>query len=86
LRGTTVAGIGQFAAVHSLGVELTPVAVDDTAEMERGVAAFARSGNSGLIVTAASTGSRRELIIALAFRFRLPADLSLSLLRLDGAR
>jgi putative tryptophan/tyrosine transport system substrate-binding protein len=77
LRGTTVAGIGQFAAVqsgaHSLGVELTPVGVHDTAEMERGVAAFARAGSGGLIVTTAGTGSRRDLIIALASRFRLPA-------------
>jgi putative tryptophan/tyrosine transport system substrate-binding protein len=76
LRGTTVAGIGQFAAVqsgaHSLGVELTPVGVHDTTEMERGVAAFARSGSGGLIVTAAGTGSRRNLIIALASRLRLP--------------
>jgi putative tryptophan/tyrosine transport system substrate-binding protein len=77
LRGTTVASIGQFAAVqsgaHSLGVELIPVGVHDTTEMERGVAAFARSGNGGLIVTAAGTGSRRNLIIALASRFMLPA-------------
>jgi putative ABC transport system substrate-binding protein len=88
LRGTTVAGIGQFAAVqsgaHSLGVELTPVGVDDTAEMERGVAAFARSGNGGLIVTAAGTGSRRELIIALASRFRLPAIYPYRYYALDG--
>jgi putative tryptophan/tyrosine transport system substrate-binding protein len=77
LRGTTVASIGQFAAVqsgaHSLGVELIPVGVHDTTEMERGVAAFARSGNGGLIVSAAGTGSRRNLIIALASRFMLPA-------------
>jgi putative ABC transport system substrate-binding protein len=74
---TTVAGIGQFAAVqsgaHSLGVELTPVGVHDDDEIERGVAAFARVGSGGLIVTAAGTGSRRNLIIALASRFRLPA-------------
>jgi putative ABC transport system substrate-binding protein len=50
---TTVAGIGQFAAVqsgaHSLGVELTPVGVRDDDEIERGVTAFARLGNGGLI-------------------------------------
>jgi putative ABC transport system substrate-binding protein len=77
LRTTTVAGIGQFAAVqsgaHSLGVELTPVGVRDDDEIERGVAAFARAGSGGLIVTAAGTATRRNLIIALASRFRLPA-------------
>src|SRR5215475_8610258 len=73
---TTVAGIGQFAAVqsgaHSLGVELTPVGVRDDDEIERGLTAFAGSGNGGLIVTGGGTASRRDLIIALASRFRLP--------------
>src|SRR5262245_19514237 len=53
---TSAAGIGQFAAVRSvaqsLGVELTPVDVRDTGQIERAVAAFARSGNGGVIVTA----------------------------------
>jgi putative ABC transport system substrate-binding protein len=42
---TSVGGIGQFAAIRSvaqsLGVELTPVNVRDTDEIERNVAAFA---------------------------------------------
>jgi putative ABC transport system substrate-binding protein len=88
LRGTTVAGIGQFAAVqsgaHSLGVELVPVGVHDTTEMERGVAAFARSGDGGLIVTAAGTASRRNLIIALASRFKLPAIYPYRYYAIDG--
>jgi putative tryptophan/tyrosine transport system substrate-binding protein len=88
LRGTTVAGIGQFAAVqsgaHLLGVELVPVGVHDTTEMERGVAAFARSGNGGLIVTAAGTASRRNLIIALASRFKLPAIYPYRCYAIDG--
>src|SRR5260221_13383224 len=50
---TSAAGIGQFAAVRSvaqsLGVELTPVNGHDTDEIERNVAAFARSGNGGMI-------------------------------------
>jgi len=49
------AGTGQFGAIQSvapsLGVELTPVNVRDAAEIERAVAAFARSSNGGLIVT-----------------------------------
>jgi putative tryptophan/tyrosine transport system substrate-binding protein len=74
---TAAAGIGQFAAIQgvaqSLGVELTPVAARDTAELERSMAAFARSTNSGMIVTAGGTGFRRDLIIRLASRHKLPA-------------
>src|SRR5437868_6951451 len=48
----SAAGIGQFASVRSvaqsLGVELTPLDVRDTDEIERNVAAFARSGNGGV--------------------------------------
>jgi ABC-type uncharacterized transport system substrate-binding protein len=85
---TSVAGIGQFAAVQSgaqsLGVELTPVGVRDVDEIERGVAAFARSGNGGLIVTGGGTGSRRDLIIALASRLRLPAIYPFRYYAVDG--
>jgi putative tryptophan/tyrosine transport system substrate-binding protein len=74
---TSVAGIGQFAAVQSaaqsLGVEATPAGVRDIDEIEHGVTAFARAGKGGLIVTGGGTGSRRERIIALAARLRLPA-------------
>jgi len=74
---TSIAAIGQFGAIqsgaHALGVELTPVGVRDGDEIERGVEAFARSGNGGLIITASGTGSRRSRIIAVASRLRLPA-------------
>ena len=74
---TSAAGIGQFAAVRSvaqsLGVELTPGNVRDTDEIERAVAAFARSGNGGMIVTVGRTGARRTLIISLAARHKLPS-------------
>ena len=64
------AGIGQFSAIQSaaqsLGVELTPVGVRDTDEIERGVTAFARFGHGGLIVTAGGTAARRGLIIGLS--------------------
>jgi putative ABC transport system substrate-binding protein len=78
LRNPTAApGIGQFAAIQgvaqSLGVELTPVDVRDTADLERSMAAFARSANSGMIVTAGGTAFRRDLIIRLASRHKLPA-------------
>ena len=70
-------GIGQFAAIRSvaqtLGIELTPVNVRDPDEIERNVAAFARSGNGGVIVTsAAGTAAHRKLIISLVARYKLP--------------
>jgi putative ABC transport system substrate-binding protein len=75
---TIVSGIGQFAAVQavapSLGVDLNAVDVRDADEIERAVTAFARSSNSGLIVTANALATRhRDLIIALAARHKLPA-------------
>jgi putative ABC transport system substrate-binding protein len=74
---TAAAGIGQFVGIQSvaqsLGVELTPVGVRDVEEIERGVTAFARSGNGGLIVTAGGTAFRRDLIIKLASLHKLPA-------------
>jgi putative ABC transport system substrate-binding protein len=85
---TSAAGIGQFAAVRSvaqsLGVELTPVNVRDTDEIERNVAAFARSGNGGMIVTSGGTGARRELIIGLASRHKLPSVYPYRYYAIDG--
>jgi putative tryptophan/tyrosine transport system substrate-binding protein len=71
-------GPGQFAAIQSvapsLGVEVSPVNVRDAAEIERAVAAFARSANGGIIVTgSALVAVHRHLIIALAARHQLPA-------------
>jgi putative tryptophan/tyrosine transport system substrate-binding protein len=57
-----------------LGVELTPIGVRDAGEIERGIAAFARSPDGGLIVTgSAQTAVHRDLIVALAGRHKLPA-------------
>ena len=72
------AGIGQFGAIQavapSLGVEVSPVNVRDAGEIERAVAAFARSSNGGLIVTASALAIvHRDLIITLAARHKLPA-------------
>jgi len=71
-------GIGQFGVVQavapSLGVEVFPVNVRDAAEIERAVAAFARSSNGGLIVTASPLAAlQRNLIIALGAQHKLPA-------------
>ena len=85
---TSAAGIGQFAAVRSvaqnLGIELTPVNVRDTDEIEQSVAAFARSGNGGMIVTSGGTGSRRKLLIGLASRHKLPSIYPYRYYAVDG--
>jgi putative ABC transport system substrate-binding protein len=71
-------GIGQFAVIQSVsrlvGVEVSPLNLGDAGEIEPALAAFARPGNSGLIVTASPPSLvHRELIIALAARHKLPA-------------
>ena len=71
-------GTGQLGAIQSVapsfGVELSPVNVRDAGEIERGVTAFARSSNGGLIVPASTLAIvHRELITTLAARHRLPA-------------
>jgi putative ABC transport system substrate-binding protein len=78
LRDAATSGMGQFGAIQavapSVGVEVSPVNVRDAPEIERAVAAFARSPNGGLIVTgSALTIFHRELLITLAARYRLPA-------------
>ena len=53
---------------------MRPVGVKEPGEIERAVTAFARASNGGLIVTASTfAGMHRELIIALAARYHLPA-------------
>jgi putative tryptophan/tyrosine transport system substrate-binding protein len=52
---TITAGPGQFGAIQSvapsLGVEISPLNVRDANEIERLISTFARTENSGLIVT-----------------------------------
>ena len=72
------AGQGQFAAIQavapSFGVEVTPINVRDTGEIERAIAAFAHTSRDGLIVTASAlTVFHRDLIVTLAARYKLPA-------------
>jgi putative ABC transport system substrate-binding protein len=79
LRDTaTTGGIGQWAAIQamvpSFGVELRPLGLSDSAEIERGLATFARDSNGGLIVTLSGPSIvHRRQIIELAARYRLPA-------------
>src|SRR5512132_289176 len=88
-NAATPSGPGQFGVIQavapSLRVEVSPVNVRDAGEIERAVAAFALSPNGGLIVTASPLAQRhRDLIIALAARFRLPAIYSNRLFVNDG--
>jgi putative tryptophan/tyrosine transport system substrate-binding protein len=71
-------GVGQFAVIQSVapsvGVEVSAINLRDVGEIERGVTAFARAANGGLILTTGALSARhRELIIALAARYKLPA-------------
>ena len=71
-------GIGQWGAVQtaapSLGLEVIPVNMRDPGEIERALAAFARSPNGGLIVTGSPlAGVHRNVIVTLAIRHKLPA-------------
>jgi putative tryptophan/tyrosine transport system substrate-binding protein len=79
LRDSAISGgTGQFGAIQSvapsLRIEVNPINVLDAGEIERAIAAFARSPNGGLIVTASGLAVvHRELIVTLAARHKLPA-------------
>jgi putative ABC transport system substrate-binding protein len=79
LRDSALAsGIGQLGALQgaapSLGVEVTPLGVRSAGEIERGIKAFARGSNDGLIVTGSALAFvNRDLIVTLAARHKLPA-------------
>jgi putative tryptophan/tyrosine transport system substrate-binding protein len=82
-------GIGEFAAIQSVtpsfGVELTPIGLRDSGEIERDVAAFARGPNGGLIVTTNVLAAlHRGLIITLAARHKLPALYPMRFFVTDG--
>jgi putative ABC transport system substrate-binding protein len=71
------AGIGQFAVIQSVapafGVEVSAINMRDAGQIERAVDSFARSPNGALILTSSALAVvHRELIIALAARYKLP--------------
>jgi putative ABC transport system substrate-binding protein len=79
-RDTTanVTGLAQFGVIQAMApalrVEVNPINLRDADEIERAVAAFARTANGGLILTASGAAIRhRDLVIALAARHKLPA-------------
>jgi putative ABC transport system substrate-binding protein len=72
-----IAGIGTFAVLQavapSLGVEVVPVNVREARDIERAVAAFARTPNGGMIVTGSALAVfHRNLIVKLAAEHKLP--------------
>jgi putative ABC transport system substrate-binding protein len=72
--GSTAMLAALQATAQPLKVEINPINMRDADEIERAIAAFARTPNGGLIVAAGGrTLLHRELIIALAARHKLPA-------------
>jgi putative ABC transport system substrate-binding protein len=75
---TNPASLATFGAVRGaaqvLGVEVVPIDTRDAGQIERGVAAFARSPNGGLIIMTGGWASvHGALVVALAARYKLPA-------------
>jgi putative ABC transport system substrate-binding protein len=74
---STPAGSGQFAVIQAVApsfrMEVSPISAHDIGEIERGVAAFARSANGGMILTGIPGGSAfGDRIITLAATHKLP--------------
>src|SRR5262249_19981589 len=71
-------GTGLFGAIQSvaptLGIEAVPINVRDADEIKRTLSAFARSGSGGLVVIPRPASFlHRDLVVALAAQFKLPA-------------
>jgi putative ABC transport system substrate-binding protein len=61
------------ATAPSLGVSVTAAEVRSAADIERVLSAFGQEGGGLIVTPSALTATRRNLIIGLAARFRLPA-------------
>jgi putative ABC transport system substrate-binding protein len=85
-NSSEMAEFGVIQAVASpLRVEVSAINMRDGAEIERGIAAFARSPNGGLIATPGGVGTvHHVLIVELAARYRLPAVYPYRLFVTDG--
>jgi putative ABC transport system substrate-binding protein len=71
-------GTGQLAAIQAVApsfrVELSPIDPRDASKIEDTISTFASGPNGGLIVVASPSAIlHRELLIALAAKYRLPA-------------
>jgi putative ABC transport system substrate-binding protein len=74
----TPAGSGQLGAIQAvaslLRVEISPIDVRETSEVERAIGSFAREPNGGLIILSTSLAlAHRDQIIASVGHHRLPA-------------
>ena len=72
-----VSGIGQFAVIQSvassIGIEVSPISLQNAAEIESSITDLVHAGNGGLILTASALAVRHSgLIIGLAARHKLP--------------
>jgi putative ABC transport system substrate-binding protein len=73
------------AAGPSLGIEIVPTPVADAADIERGIETFSRVPNGGLLLPSdGTTIVHRDLVIALAARYKLPAVYALRLFVTGG--
>ena len=75
---STPSGPGQFAAIQtaapSLGLQINPINLSDADAIRTAIGSFARSQNSGMILTGSAPATQhRDLIIALAAQHKLPA-------------
>jgi putative ABC transport system substrate-binding protein len=75
---TNPAGIAQFSAIQalapSLGVQVSPINVQNANDIENGITTFARTPNGGLIASGTTAAAvHRHLIITLAAQYKLPA-------------
>jgi putative ABC transport system substrate-binding protein len=78
LRDSAIAaGIGQFAAIQTvgpIGMELSAIDLHDADAIEPALAEFAHGSNGGLLVTGSPFGAAHpDVIAALAVRYKLPA-------------
>jgi putative ABC transport system substrate-binding protein len=74
----TISGVGQFAVIQSVarsvGIEVNPIDLRASTQIDRAIATFAQRPNGGLILCAGITAAANiDLIIAAAARYKLPA-------------
>jgi putative ABC transport system substrate-binding protein len=73
------------SAASLISIKAVPMPVHDAGEIERGIVAFARELNGGLIVLPdVTTGANRDLIVRLAAAHRLPAIYSYRYIVAEG--
>jgi putative tryptophan/tyrosine transport system substrate-binding protein len=61
------------AAAPQVGIAVSPAEIRDPADIERVLSDFGRQGGGLIVTPSALTATRRDLIVDLAARFKLPA-------------